>query len=359
MLNPRLIGCTECASIDTLIKEIDCLIALEGKKMYNNIAFILNATIPAGMILDLLNYRRILQYKYVNPDYISYFTVPMIANRVKRYTSGAECNPCECNHSQPPVDGNIYITTTTTTTSLITTTTTTSTTSTTTTSTTSSTTTTTTTQVPVEYGELYNWFAASNSKMAESGWHVPTESEWYNLGVVYGGTPSTYSVYNVSEKFKTTGTVEDGDGLWKKSLPINEGTNSSGLSVEPAGIITNLGVPGSRNTHANFWCSNQQSSTLGMYFNMGYDGRSLYRNIAYYLKNFGFSLRLVKDTAVGWTPGDKYTDYDGNEYPTVLMLDGKVWMAQNLRVQHLNDGTSIPVNPADWSTRTTAAIHSY
>lgn len=83
MLNPRLTNCTECANILSLIEEIDCKLAKLAGNMYNNITLMLNQSIPAETISILLNYRRILQYKYVNPSYISNYTINMIASKVR------------------------------------------------------------------------------------------------------------------------------------------------------------------------------------------------------------------------------------------------------------------------------------
>jgi len=43
----------------------------------------LNQPVPGGVMLDLINYRRILVYKYCNPEYASCYTVNMIASRIK------------------------------------------------------------------------------------------------------------------------------------------------------------------------------------------------------------------------------------------------------------------------------------
>jgi|TARA_R110002126_G_scaffold2898_2_gene15984 hypothetical protein len=83
MLSPRLTNCPECASIPALIAEIDCRLADLANNLYNNVVFILNQPVPGGTMLDLLNYRRILVYKYCNPDYNAAFSVNMIASRVK------------------------------------------------------------------------------------------------------------------------------------------------------------------------------------------------------------------------------------------------------------------------------------
>jgi hypothetical protein len=83
MLSPRLTNCPECASIPALIADIDCKLASLANNLYNNISFMLNQPVPGGTMLDLINYRRILTYKYCNPDYAATFTVNMIASRVK------------------------------------------------------------------------------------------------------------------------------------------------------------------------------------------------------------------------------------------------------------------------------------
>lgn len=83
MLTPRLTDCTECADILSLIDEIDCKLAKLAGNMYRNITLMLNKSIPAGAIIDLLHYRRILQYKYMNSTYASDYTINMVASRVK------------------------------------------------------------------------------------------------------------------------------------------------------------------------------------------------------------------------------------------------------------------------------------
>lgn len=63
--------------------DIDCRLTELANVQYNNIVFSLNNYIPGTVIGDLLNYKRILTYKFCNPDYASCFTVKMIASRVQ------------------------------------------------------------------------------------------------------------------------------------------------------------------------------------------------------------------------------------------------------------------------------------
>jgi hypothetical protein len=93
MLTPRLTNCVNCTDIATLLEEIDCAIYVIAKKLYANTVFMLNQYIDTTAMSDLLNYQRILKYKYCNIDYAGCFTVEMIASKVKRYTSGC-IKPC-------------------------------------------------------------------------------------------------------------------------------------------------------------------------------------------------------------------------------------------------------------------------
>lgn len=148
MLSPRLTNCPECANIPSLLKKIDCRLAELGNNLYNNISYMLNKPVPSSDILQLIGYRKILMYKYCNPNYVAKYSVPMIASRVIRLTAGcvSKCNePERC--LEDPCNIDIVPNPTTTSTSTlapITTTTTSSTSSTTTTSTTVVSTTTTT-----------------------------------------------------------------------------------------------------------------------------------------------------------------------------------------------------------------------
>jgi hypothetical protein len=83
MLTSRLTTCSECSSIATLLQEIDCKLAKLSGNLYNNITLILNYPVPASVFIDLLTYRRILQYKAVNSDYASCYSVDQIASKIK------------------------------------------------------------------------------------------------------------------------------------------------------------------------------------------------------------------------------------------------------------------------------------
>ena len=83
MLYPRLTDCISCTTIPALMADIDCKLTELANNEYNNIVFSLNYATNGPIIDDLLNYRRILRFKYCNLDYGAPFTVEQIASRVK------------------------------------------------------------------------------------------------------------------------------------------------------------------------------------------------------------------------------------------------------------------------------------
>lgn len=141
MLTPRLTNCQDCHKIPDLLKSIDCKLAELGNNMYNNVVFMLGRDVPAYTITQLIAYKRILTFKYCNPNYAGSVCVNDIASKVIRLTSGcvSRCNePTVCEITTCCVTVVPNPSTTTTSTSSTSTTSTTSTSSTSTTTTTTS-----------------------------------------------------------------------------------------------------------------------------------------------------------------------------------------------------------------------------
>ena len=123
MLNPRLINCVNCANIDSLLKNIDCKIFHLSQILYNNIAFMLNKSISGEDIIDLLNYKRILTYKYNNSTYAENYSLDLIIDRVKLLTLSCDkIYDCNCESQQSVEITTTSTSTTSTTTSSTTTT---------------------------------------------------------------------------------------------------------------------------------------------------------------------------------------------------------------------------------------------
>lgn len=228
-------------------------------------------------------------------------------------------------------------------------------------------TTTTTTEEPVttttcdpskcDYGLLYNWYAVDTGKLAPTGWRVPTDAEWTTLttwltnnGYGYGGSGNDIAKsiaytcgWNLSESVGTPGNDQ-----------INN--NSSGFSGLPAGwranIFQNIGI-------ISLWWSsttNEADTAWGYYIASISD--LVWRDPCeiYY----GLNVRCVRDYYEGWENDVPVVDYDGNEYD-VINLGTQLWLVQNLKVTHYNDGEVIPniTDNTEWDALTTGALCAY
>lgn len=109
MLSPRLTNIAAGTSIPALIASIDRKLMELANDLYNNVVFSLNNQIDSVKINDLLNYKRILRYKYCNPNYASSFTVEMIASKVALYSP----YNCSCSNFNIVYNGPGSTTTTT------------------------------------------------------------------------------------------------------------------------------------------------------------------------------------------------------------------------------------------------------
>lgn len=106
------------------------------------------------------------------------------------------------------------------------------------------------------YGKLYNWYAvmgiynaasagnpALRKKLAPTGWHIPSDSEWTALTTCLGGA------FNAGGNMKEVGILH-----W--TSPNISASNSSGFTALPGGSIYQ-GVFGSLGTWGNWWSSTE------------------------------------------------------------------------------------------------------
>jgi uncharacterized protein (TIGR02145 family) len=142
------------------------------------------------------------------------------------------------------------------------------------------------------YGKLYNWYAvmgiydaasatnpALRKKLAPTGWHVPTDSEWTQLTNCLGGTSVA------GGKMKST------DILWLS--PNTAATNSSGFTGLPGGYRDVNGSFKWIGYNCFWWSSSEESFSYAWYRLLYYNGGSAYR--ASYSENVGYSVRCLKD----------------------------------------------------------------
>jgi uncharacterized protein (TIGR02145 family) len=126
------------------------------------------------------------------------------------------------------------------------------------------------------YGKLYNWYVASDSRnVCPSGWHVPLEVEWNQMINILGGLGSA------GGKMKSSGTQ-----FW--TCPNIDATNETGFSSIPAGRRDNQGVFDNITYSTGWWCSNT-AFCYGIWNNY----YSVYSGST--LPKYGLSIRCLKD----------------------------------------------------------------
>jgi uncharacterized protein (TIGR02145 family) len=143
------------------------------------------------------------------------------------------------------------------------------------------------------YGKLYNWYAVNDSRgLCPSGWHVPSDAEWTTLINYLDPNADGGNNGNIAGgKMKSTGTIENGDGLWNS--PNEQATNESGFTALPGGYRYNVGSYYDVGYFGVWWSSTEYDSNYAWGRVLGYD----YSNVFGYYgsKQDGFSVRCVRD----------------------------------------------------------------
>jgi uncharacterized protein (TIGR02145 family) len=136
------------------------------------------------------------------------------------------------------------------------------------------------------YGVLYNWPAAIDA--CPPGWRLPTDEDWKELTDFLGGANTC------AYKMKTSGTAENGTGLW--ASPNTEANNESGFSALPGGHVYIFRDDGSfvhLGKYAYWWTATVTNSDEAWYRRMDYNRQIAFNNLS--PKRWGYSVRCVKN----------------------------------------------------------------
>jgi len=140
------------------------------------------------------------------------------------------------------------------------------------------------------YGKLYNWYAVAgihdtdpstpNKKLAPTGYHIPTATEYTTLITTLGGIASA------APKMKATGTT-----YWQS--PNSDATNSSGFTGLPGGRCNGFFLRIRESAH--WWTATEFSTTVATSRVLEYD-TSFTSTYSYdFAKWLGLSVRCLKD----------------------------------------------------------------
>ncbi|HYX05096.1 MAG TPA: fibrobacter succinogenes major paralogous domain-containing protein [Bacteroidales bacterium] len=131
------------------------------------------------------------------------------------------------------------------------------------------------------YGKLYNWYAVNTDKLCPVGWHVPSDQEWKILIDYLGGTSIA------GGKLKDTGTK-----FWIS--PNLGATNETGFTALPGGGCDYSGYSWNNSSYGYWWSQTEYDTTTeAWYFSLDYNYPDILKG--HYLKNFGFSVRCLKN----------------------------------------------------------------
>jgi len=182
------------------------------------------------------------------------------------------------------------------------------------------------------YGAMYNFFSVADSRqICPSGWHVPSDAEWKELEIYIG--MSQVDADNTGYRGTDEGGKLKEDGLTHWNTPNTGATNETGFTALPGGCRTPDGSFASVGDGINFWSSTEYNSNNPWYRGLYYSNSQIAR-YNHNEKYYGFSVRCVNNEEI-------ITDIDGNSYTTVK-IGTQVWMKENLKTTHYNNGDLIP-----------------
>jgi uncharacterized protein (TIGR02145 family) len=149
------------------------------------------------------------------------------------------------------------------------------------------------------YGALYNWYAASSSKLCPSGWHVPANDEWITLENYLIENGYNYDGSAVENKFakalaSNTGWNSSGVEGAVGNTDYADKRNATGFTALPGGVLdANARMFGSMGNFGMWWTSTEDSPTTAWDRGIANSTNSLGRlNVN---KSHGFSVRCLKD----------------------------------------------------------------
>jgi uncharacterized protein (TIGR02145 family) len=134
------------------------------------------------------------------------------------------------------------------------------------------------------YGQLYNWYAAADSRgLAPEGWKIPGEVEWQMLVDHLGGE-------------SVAGGKLKGEGASQWNSPNAGATNESGFSAWPGGYrLDDSGTYSSMGEYACFWSSTswEQNGYFARYLFLHYNYSAAYFGGAN--KHVGYAVRCIRE----------------------------------------------------------------
>lgn len=139
------------------------------------------------------------------------------------------------------------------------------------------------------YGKIYNGFAVQNPRgLSPQGYHIPSINDFNELENFLGGSDIA------GGKLKTTGTIQDGNGLWQ--TPNDGATNESNFSAVPGGWRHKDGSFNDFSKYCYLFSSTESSSVDLWCIKLYYDSSEMWISAAGD-KDDGISVRCIRDAS--------------------------------------------------------------
>ena len=154
------------------------------------------------------------------------------------------------------------------------------------------------------YGKLYNWYAVNDPRgLAPAGWHVSSEQDWNSLLSCLDPF-STIFCYDCEPSQKVGKLLKSTSGWAPSSTGVNcNGTDSTGFSALPGGLIEKGYYFPSNGVTGIWWCSTESHSSTqydaishelsNTYLSNSSCWDGIYRSTS--IKRNGLSVRCVRD----------------------------------------------------------------
>ena len=203
------------------------------------------------------------------------------------------------------------------------------------------------TPLVIKYGYLYNWYAATNVLLPNTGWTVPSLTNLSTLGTYLGDNSVA------GNKLKESGLI-----YWQS---VSSGTNTALFNARGAGNRWWYDGAFNEITHTIYlWSTTAYSGSLGYGAYIRHDEPNFAVGDAQ-KNNVGSSIRLLKlSTSLSNGQSGTYTGNDGQKYRTIC-IGTQEWLADNLSETKYNNGTDIPniTNGASWAATASGAYCAY
>ncbi len=144
------------------------------------------------------------------------------------------------------------------------------------------------------YGALYNWYAVSTGKLCPTGWHVPSDVEWYTMENYIDHTINDTSTFGW-RGFEGGAILKSTSGWFNDGFIVNcTVTDNYGFSALPGGFLNSYyRAFNDVGRYGLWWSSSDFDDTNALARKMSY----IHVSVARYASNKknGFSVRCIRD----------------------------------------------------------------